>query len=80
MNKIILAIALTLSALPAFAQRYASCQVVMVDRYNRVIQRFYAQADYRSGMCRDGLRNCNYEIRLRNIYGARCAQVRGNGW
>jgi hypothetical protein len=80
MKKFVLAVSLMLSALPALAQRHYSCQVVMVDRYNRIIQRFYAQADYRTGMCRDGLRDCNYEIRRRGLYGVRCAQVRGNGW
>ena len=85
MHKLIVAILLTVSALPALAQRYpnprySTCQVVMVDRYNRVVQRFYAYTDPRSGMCRDGLRDCNYEIRRRNVYGARCAQVRGSGW
>jgi hypothetical protein len=79
MKKFLLALFLVLTALPAFAQHY-SCQVVMIDRYNRVIQRYYAQADWRTGMCRDGLRNCNYDLRIRNIYGARCATVRGNGW
>lgn len=76
MKKLFLVFAMVLSAAPAFAQRYGSCQVVMVDRYNRVIQRFFAQTDYRTGMCRDGLRQCNYEIHRRNLYGVRCAQVR----
>jgi hypothetical protein len=76
MKKIFLAFMLTLVTAPVFAQRYYNCQVVMVDRYNRVVQRFYAQRDYRSGMCRDGLRQCNYEIQRRGLYGRRCAQVR----
>jgi opacity protein-like surface antigen len=81
MKKFLLASVLALSAVPAFAQYYNNCQVVMVDRYNRVISRFYAQRDYRSGMCREGLRQCNSEMRRRGIYGARCAQVNsGRGW
>jgi hypothetical protein len=75
MKNMFMALVVAMVTLPAFAQRY-SCQVVMVDRYNRIIQRFYAQVDYRTGMCRDGLRDCNYEIRRRGVYGARCATVR----
>lgn len=76
MKKLFFALALTMSAVPAFAQYY-NCQVAMVDRYNRIIQRFYAQRDYRTGMCREGLRRCNYEVRRRGVYGARCTEIRG---
>lgn len=76
MHKFILVFAMVVMTAPAFAQRYANCQVVMVDNYNRILMRFYAQRDYRTGMCRDGLRQCNYEMRRRNIWGARCVQYR----
>lgn len=82
MKKAIFAIVMILSALPAFAQSYPypqQCQVVAVDRYNRTIARFWAQTDWRTGQCRDGLRNCNFEIRRRGWYDARCLQVR-NRW
>jgi hypothetical protein len=89
MNKIIFVLMLTLSALPAFAQRRhpnpiphprnpypQNCTVVAVDRYNRVMAHFWGYTDPRNGMCRDGLRNCNFEIRRRGWYDARCLQVR----
>lgn len=75
MKKFIVASLLAMTTLPAFAQGYYNCQVVMIDRYNRVIDRFYARRDPRTGMCREGLRQCNYELQRRPIYGARCAQV-----
>lgn len=76
MKKLFFVFAMVLTTAPVFAQRYYNCQVIMIDRYNRVLQRFYAQADYRTGMCREGLRQCNYEIQRRGIYGARCATLR----
>jgi hypothetical protein len=82
MKKLFIALLVTLSALPAFAQYNpypSSCQVVAVDRYNRVVARFYAQTDWRNGQCVDGLRQCNQEIRRRGWYDVRCAQVR-NRW
>lgn len=79
MKKLILAFALTMTTLPAFAQAY-SCQVVAVDRFNRVLLRFNARPDWQTGMCRDGLRMCNMEIRRRGMWDARCLQVRGRGW
>ncbi len=84
MKKAFFALLLTLSALPALAQHRPTpypqnCTVVAVDRYNRVIARFWGYTDPRSGMCRDGLRNCNFEIRRRGWYDARCLQTR-NRW
>lgn len=82
MKKAFFALVMILSALPAFAQRPPypqQCQVVAVDRYNRVIARFWAQTDWRTGQCRDGLRNCHFEIRRRGWYDARCLQLR-NRW
>lgn len=81
MKKALFAILLTISAIPAFAQNYPgqSCRVVAVDRYNRVVANFYGQIDWRTGQCRDALRNCNYEIRRRGWYDVRCGQVR-NRW
>ena len=76
MKKLFLVFSMVLMTAPAFAQRYGSCQVVMIDRYNRVIQRFFAQVDYRTGMCREGLRQCHYEVQRRNLYNVRCATVR----
>ncbi len=60
------------SAFAQYGNGY-SCQVDMVDNYNRVIDRFYAQRDYQTNRCRDGLRDCNKELRLRNI-NARCVE------
>lgn len=50
-----------------------SCQVLMVDNYNRVIDRFYAQRDYQTNRCRDGLRDCHRELRVRGL-NARCVE------
>lgn len=69
---------LTFVSLPVFAQRYPSdCRVAAVDGYNRLIARFYGRMDYRTGMCRDALKNCHKEIRRRGWYDARCVQMRG---
>lgn len=76
MKNLIVALALLLSTAPVFAQRYGSCRVIMVDRMNRILQTYYAQSDYRTGMCRDGLRQCNFDIQRRNVFGARCVQLR----
>jgi hypothetical protein len=89
MKKAFFAIMLTLAALPALAQYRPrpvphprpvpypqNCTVVAVDRYNRVMAHFWGYTDPRNGMCRDGLRNCNLEIRRRGWYDARCMQVR----
>lgn len=79
MKKAFVALLLIVTALPASAQwnprpPYGSCQVVAVDYYNQVIARFYGQTDHR-GMCRNALHHCNYEIRRRGWYGARCVQL-----
>ena len=79
MKKLFVVLTLALTTLPAFAQSY-SCQVVAVDRYNRILMRFHARTDWQTGMCREGLRQCNFEIRRRNMWDARCMQVRGRGW
>lgn len=92
MKKVFFALMFTLSALPALAQHRPrpvpvpspypqNCTVVAVDRWNRVMAHFWGYTDPRTGMCRDGLRNCNFEIRRRGWYDARCLQVRnGRGW
>ncbi len=84
MKKVFFVMLIALAALPAFAQNYpgpypTTCQVVAVDRFNRVIARFYARPDWQTGMCREGLRQCNFEIRRRGWYDARCLQLR-NRW
>lgn len=61
--------------MPRPAPRH-SCQVVMVDRYQRVINRYWSYADYRYGQCSDGLRQCHWDLRRYGAWGARCAQVR----
>jgi hypothetical protein len=88
MKKAFVALLIVATALPAFAQnrphprprpnpRSAPCTVVAVDRYNRVMAHFYGRTNPGHGMCRDALRNCNYEIRRRGWWDARCLQVRG---
>jgi hypothetical protein len=77
MKKALFALMLILSALPAFAQRYpTTCQAAAIDRYNRLIARFYGRVDYRTGQCREALRNCSMEIRRRGWYDAHCVQLR----
>jgi hypothetical protein len=53
------------------AKAYYMCQVDMVDPRGRVLNSFSAQTD-QNGMCREGLKDCSYEMRMRNIHGARC--------
>ncbi len=52
-----------------------SCQVVMTDRVNRVVRRYWGQSNG-NGMCRDGLRQCNYDLQRMGMWGYRCATVR----
>lgn len=52
-----------------------SCQVVMTDRVNRVVQRYHSWTDF-NGMCREGLRQCNYDLQRMGGWGYRCATVR----
>lgn len=54
----------------------ANCTVVAVDRFNRVVANFWGYRDPYSGMCRDALRNCNFEMNRRGWYDVRCMQVR----
>lgn len=81
MKKVLFATLMILSAVPAFAQHgpYPQyCQVAAIDRFNRIIATFRGYEDPR-GMCRDGLRTCNFEIRRRGWYDARCVLLR-NRW
>lgn len=81
MKKVILVTLMTLAALPAFAQHRpypTQCQAAAIDRFNRIIATFWGYSDPR-GMCREALRNCNFEIRRRGWYDARCVQLR-NRW
>ncbi|MFY7991778.1 MAG: hypothetical protein ACOVP4_00680 [Bacteriovoracaceae bacterium] len=75
MRSLALSLFMFVSAAPAFAQygNVYSCEVVLIDNYNRVIDRFIAQRDYQTNRCRDGLRDCNKEMRLRGISG-RCVE------
>ena len=52
-----------------------SCQVVMTDRVNRVVRRYWGHSNG-NGMCRDGLRQCNYDLQRMGMWGYRCATVR----
>lgn len=52
-----------------------SCQVVMTDRLNRVVRRYWGYSNA-NGMCRDGLRQCNYDLQRMGAWGFRCATVR----
>lgn len=54
-----------------------TCRVDLVDVRGRVINTYYAQTDY-NGMCRDGLRDCNYDMRQRGIQG-RCVSSNNPG-
>lgn len=51
------------------------CQVVMTDRYNRVVRRYWGNMNG-NGMCREGLRQCNYDLNRMGMWGFRCATVR----
>ncbi len=51
------------------------CEVVMTDRVNRVVRRYRGTSDW-NGMCREGLRQCNYDLQSMGMWGYRCATVR----
>ena len=52
----------------------ANCRVAMVDRYNRPVRSYWGTRDYYSGMCRDALRQCNYDQRMMGNWNLRCVQ------
>lgn len=52
-----------------------SCQVVMTDRFNRVVRRYWGHENGHS-MCRSGLRDCNRDLNRMGMWGYRCATVR----
>jgi hypothetical protein len=64
MKKTLLAALALIAAAPA-AFAY-TCRVDMVDMRGRLLDTFYGREDY-NGMCRDGLRDCNRELRLRGL-------------
>lgn len=51
------------------------CRVVMTDRMNRVVRRYQGWSDY-NGQCRDGLRQCHFDLQRMGMWGYRCATVR----
>lgn len=53
-----------------------SCQVVMVDRFDRVVRRYWGHEPAGYGMCRSGLRDCNWDLNRMGAWGYRCATVR----
>ena len=55
-----------------------NCQVVMLSQNNQLLKRFYGHSDWRTGMCRDAINKCKYEVHLRNLYKARCVQLKQN--
>lgn len=83
MRNFCLGLVLLVSALPAFAEvseiNNRPCQVVAVDRYQRIVARFYGNSHPRDRMCRNALRQCNYEVRRRGWWDVRCRQL-GNRW
>lgn len=52
------------------------CSVVMVNRANRVINRYTGYADYRSGVCHQAMQNCRFDLSRRGAWGNRCVQNR----
>lgn len=80
MKRIILVFVMMMSTIPAMAESLESrdipCQVAAIDRYHRVIARFYGNSNGRHRMCRNALRQCNFEIRRRGWWGVRCVQIR----
>jgi hypothetical protein len=53
----------------------ASCQVLMVDAYNRVVNRYWGMSR-NPWQCTDGLNRCYRDLRWMGGIGARCVQVR----
>lgn len=78
-----------LKANSAFAQRYgnshrsnhhnpynsSSCSVQLVDSYGYILDQFYSVQDF-NGMCKEGLRQCNREKKLRGLHMASCRSQR----
>lgn len=55
--------------------RPRTCEVVMTDRFNRVVRRYWGHSSPRS-MCREGLRQCQWDLNRMGAWGYRCATVR----
>ncbi len=54
----------------------ATCRVAMVDRFNRPVRTYWGHRDWQTGMCRDALRDCNFEQRRMGNWNLRCVQIR----
>ncbi len=52
-----------------------ACRVALVDRYGRPVRMFFGTTDY-NGMCRNALRDCNYEQTRMGAWDLRCVQTR----
>lgn len=52
-----------------------TCQVAMVDRYNRVVNRYRGRSHSRFDHCRDAFRSCHWDLRRYGSRGRRCIQV-----
>jgi hypothetical protein len=61
--------------MPRPIPRNVSCRVAMVDRFNRPVRTYWGTRDWRTGMCRDALRQCNFEQRRMGHWNLRCVQT-----
>jgi hypothetical protein len=53
-----------------------SCQVYMVDSFNRVLNRYWGRTDWRTGVCVDAMNRCRMDLRYSGHWNARCVQPR----
>lgn len=60
--------------IPAPVPRH-SCQVVMVDRYNRVVNRYWGRSRSRVNRCADAFSACHWDLKRYGSRGRRCLQV-----
>lgn len=52
-----------------------TCQVVMVDRYNRVVNRYWGRSHSRFDRCQDAFSSCYWDLKRYGSRGRRCLQV-----
>lgn len=52
-----------------------TCQVVMVDRYNRVVNRYWGRTHSRFDRCRDAMSSCYWDLKRYGSRGRRCLQA-----
>jgi hypothetical protein len=60
--------------IPIPGPRY-TCQVVMVDRYHRVVNRYWGRSHSRFDRCEDAFRSCYWDLKRYGSRGRRCLEA-----